>query len=93
VLCGLHIVLVQTARGTVTFVFKTLQDLWPTQPPIQWVVGALSPGVKLQGREADHSSQSSAEVKNVLSCTSTRPISLRDVVLKQWARLHIVILG
>jgi hypothetical protein len=26
-----------------------------TQPPIEWVPGALSPGVKRQGREADHS--------------------------------------
>jgi hypothetical protein len=25
-----------------------------TQPPIQWVRGALSPGVKWPGREADH---------------------------------------
>jgi hypothetical protein len=38
--------------------------LWPTQPPIQWVPGTLSPGVKRQGREADHSPPSSAEVKN-----------------------------
>jgi hypothetical protein len=34
----------------------------PTQPPVQWVPGALSPGVKRQGREADSSSPSSAEV-------------------------------
>jgi hypothetical protein len=32
-------------------------------PPIQWVPGALSPGVKRQGREADHSPLPSAEVK------------------------------
>jgi hypothetical protein len=36
----------------------------PTQPPIQWVPGALSPGVKRQGSVADHSPPSSAEVKN-----------------------------
>jgi hypothetical protein len=35
-----------------------------TQPPMQWVRGALSPGVKRPGREADHSPPSSAEVKN-----------------------------
>jgi hypothetical protein len=29
--------------------------LRPTQPPIQWVLGALSPGAKRPGREADHS--------------------------------------
>jgi hypothetical protein len=26
----------------------------PTQPPIQWIPGALSLGVKRPGREADH---------------------------------------
>jgi hypothetical protein len=35
----------------------------PTQPPIQWVTRAISPGVKRPGREADHSPASSAEVK------------------------------
>jgi hypothetical protein len=34
-----------------------------TQPPIQWVSGALSLGVERPGREADHSPPSSAEVK------------------------------
>jgi hypothetical protein len=29
--------------------------LGPTQPPTQWVPGALSPEVKLQWRKADHS--------------------------------------
>jgi hypothetical protein len=38
--------------------------LRPTQPPIQWVPEALSPGVKRQERESDHSLPSSAEVKN-----------------------------
>jgi hypothetical protein len=43
--------------------------------------GALSVGVKRQGREADHSPPSSAKVKNVWSCTSTSPIHLHGVVL------------
>jgi hypothetical protein len=34
------------------------------QPPIQFVPGALSRGVRRPGREADHSPPSSAEVKN-----------------------------
>jgi hypothetical protein len=38
-------------------------NVGPTHPPIQWVPGALSLGVKLPGREADHSPPSSAEVK------------------------------
>jgi hypothetical protein len=36
-----------------------------TQPPIQWVLGDLSPGVKRPGREADHSPPTSAEVKKI----------------------------
>jgi hypothetical protein len=35
------------------------------QPPIQWVTGALSSGVELQGREADHSPPASAEFKKI----------------------------
>jgi hypothetical protein len=39
--------------------------LGPTQPPVQWVPGVLSPGVKARpGRYADHSPPSSAEVEN-----------------------------
>jgi hypothetical protein len=42
----------------------TIPALGPTQPPIQWIPGALSLGVKRPGREADHSPPSSAEIKN-----------------------------
>jgi hypothetical protein len=52
------------------------------QPPIQWVPGALSLGVKRPRREADHSPPSSAEVKNAWSYTSTPPIRLHGVVLR-----------
>jgi hypothetical protein len=38
--------------------------LGPTHPPIQWVSGALSQGVKRQGRQSDHSPPSIARVKN-----------------------------
>jgi hypothetical protein len=39
--------------------------LRPTQPPVQWVPGVLSPGVKARpGRDADHSPPFSAEVVN-----------------------------
>jgi hypothetical protein len=38
--------------------------LWSAQPPIRWVPRVVCPGVKRQGRETDHSSQRSAEVKN-----------------------------
>jgi hypothetical protein len=45
----------------------------PPNPSIQWVPGALPPGVKRQGREADHSSPTSAEVTKMLIYTSTPP--------------------
>jgi hypothetical protein len=43
----------------------------PTQPPIQWVMGALSLRVQGQGCEADHSHPTSAEVKKMWTYTST----------------------
>jgi hypothetical protein len=43
---------------------------WYTTPPIQWVPGTLSVGVKRPGHESDHSPPSSAEVKNAWSYTS-----------------------
>jgi hypothetical protein len=43
--------------------------------------GALTPRVKLLGREADHLPPSGAEVKNAWSYASTFPIRLHGVVL------------
>jgi hypothetical protein len=52
-----------TARS---FFYSTASrpTLGPTQPPLQWVQGNLSPGVNRLGRETDHSPPSSAEVNN-----------------------------
>jgi len=46
----------------------------PTQPPLQWVQGALTPWIKQPGYEADHLPPSSAKVKNVWSYTSIPPL-------------------
>jgi hypothetical protein len=56
---------VRFPAGLGIFLFTTASRtaLGPTQPPIQWVPGALSLGVKRPGREADYSPPSSAEVK------------------------------
>jgi hypothetical protein len=62
--------------------------LGPTQPPIQWVPGTLSLGVKRSGREADHSPPSSTEVKNALNYTSTPTIRLYGVVLYPQGKSH-----
>jgi hypothetical protein len=35
--------------------------LGPTQPPNQWVLDTLTPGIKRPGREAEHSPASNAE--------------------------------
>jgi hypothetical protein len=51
--------------------FTARTALGPTQPPIQWVLEALSLGVKRPRREANHSPPSSAKVKNAWSYTST----------------------
>jgi hypothetical protein len=48
-------------------------SLEPTQPPIQWVPGGLSPGIKRRGREAAHSSPIRAEVKKTRIYTSIPP--------------------
>jgi hypothetical protein len=52
-------------RGLGIFLFITASRtaLGLTQPPIQWVPGALSLGVRRPGHEANHSPPSSAEVK------------------------------
>jgi hypothetical protein len=55
-------------RGLGIFLFTALG---PTQPPIQWVPGALSLGFKLPGREGDNSPPSSAKVKNAWSYNFT----------------------
>jgi hypothetical protein len=62
-------------RGLGIFLFTTVSRtaLGPTQPPIQWVPGALSLGVKRPGRVADHAPPSNAEAKNAWSYTSTLP--------------------
>jgi hypothetical protein len=52
--------------GIFLFTTASRTALGPTQPPIQWVPGALSLGVKRPGREDNHSPPSSAEVKECM---------------------------
>jgi hypothetical protein len=47
-----------------TFDRKIWPVLGPTQHPVQWIRWALSPGVKRQGSETDHSPSTSTKVRN-----------------------------
>jgi len=53
-----------------------------TQPPVRWVLGALSLVVKQPVREADHSPPSSCEVKNACSNTPTPCIFMACCLVK-----------
>jgi hypothetical protein len=62
-----------SAQGVFLFAAVFIPALGPTQPAIQWVLGALSLGEKRPGLEADHSPSSSAQVTNTWSYTATHP--------------------
>jgi hypothetical protein len=49
--------------GIFLFTTASRKALELTQPPIQWVSGALFLGIERLRRESDHSPPSSAEVK------------------------------
>jgi hypothetical protein len=70
--------------GIPLFTTASRSALGPILPPIQWVPGALSLGVKRPRREADHSPPSSAEVKECveLFLHSPNTPSWRDAKLK-----------
>jgi hypothetical protein len=71
----------EATGGIFLFTTASRTALGPTQPPIQWVPGALSLEVKRQGREADHLPPSSAEVKESVQLYLHSPMRLHGVVL------------
>jgi hypothetical protein len=62
--------------------------LGSTQPPIQWIPEAVSSGVKRQGREADHTPPSGAEVKNVELYLHS-PVCLHNIYIYIFLLLHL----
>jgi hypothetical protein len=65
------------------FLFSTASRpaVGPTQPPIQWLPGALSTGIKRPGREADHSPPATTEVKKNVDINIHSPIRLHGIML------------
>jgi len=84
--------------GAGTFYFATTSRpaLRFIQPPIEWVAGALSPGAKRPGSEADHPPPYSSKVKNTWSYTSpsqyifnavfnwVQDVFVASYLVKQW---------
>jgi hypothetical protein len=56
---------VRVPVGTRIFSTSSRPALESTQPPIEWVLGAISPGVKRRWRESNHSPSTTAEVKKM----------------------------
>jgi hypothetical protein len=64
----------------------------PNRLQCSWVQGALSPGVKRPGCQADHSPPSSAEVKNAWSYTYTSQyIFMAYCLIKQGMHFHLML--
>jgi hypothetical protein len=80
---AIGVLVFDSRRGLGIFLFTTASrtTLGPTQPPIQWVPGALSLAAERPGREADHSLPSSSEVKECVMLYLHSPIRLHGVVL------------
>jgi hypothetical protein len=57
------------------FIFATASRpaVGPTQPPLQWVLWAITPGVELSQSKVDHYPPSSSKIKNVWICIFTSP--------------------
>jgi hypothetical protein len=74
-------------KSSFLFVIASKPALGHTQPPIQWVPGDNSPGLKREGCEA--TTHFSAEVKNEWSYTFTYPyIFMACCLIKKGKRLH-----
>jgi hypothetical protein len=67
----------------------TVSTLGSTQPPIQWVPGALSSGVKRPRREADHSPPANVLVKKICIYTSTPSHAFTAPCLIRWAQWQL----
>jgi len=67
--------------------------LGPTKPSTQWVLDALSSGVKWLGFEVDNSPPPGFEVKNVYGAISPLPQYTFMMLIKQGLHIHGMVLG
>jgi hypothetical protein len=71
----IHVFLTSALVGGEFSLLHVVQtDSGVNQPPIQKLKGVHFPGVKRQGREADHSPPASAEVKKMWIYTSSHGV-------------------
>jgi hypothetical protein len=77
--------------GIFHFTIAFSPTLGSTQSLIQWVPGALSLGVKRPGREGDHLTQSSAEVKEWVELYLHSPMAWCSV--KSRGQLYLYLFG
>jgi hypothetical protein len=66
----------KVGKGLFLFTTTSRPTVGPTQPPVQWVRGALCLELKRPWHEGNHSPSCSAEIKNAWNCTSTPPYVL-----------------
>jgi hypothetical protein len=76
---------VRLPSGASFFLYPTASKLalGPTQLHIRLILGALSPGIKWPGHEADHSRASSAEFKNGVAIPALRHMS-------SWHKIYLI---
>jgi hypothetical protein len=84
--------------GMGIFLFATASRpaLWPTEPSVQCVPGALTLGAEGQGHEGDNSPPSNTEVNagaGGLWLRSLKYVLLAWCSIKQWIRLYGVVLS
>jgi hypothetical protein len=83
----------QKRLGNFLFTSASRLAMGPTQPPIQWVPGAFSLGVKWPRHEANHSPPSSAKVNNaceaVIPCPKHTFMVWHSVKRKNHPILHL----
>jgi hypothetical protein len=90
-LYNLDVEIVVAYVGIFLFTTASRTALGPTQPPVQWIPGSLSLGLKRPGHEADHSLPSSAEVKDGVELYFRSPSTppWRGAQLKAQGQLYL----